>query len=92
MKSDNEPTISLPVYFKSVKKNENMFAKITENKNKRTQKKKEKKSFYRRESNAGLPTWKVYALSITQRLILNTLVKLIIFNTFAHEILPVDDV
>ena len=62
MKSDNEHTISLPVYFKSVKKNENMFAKITENKNKRTQ----KKSFYRRESNAGQPTWKVYALSITQ--------------------------
>ena len=43
MKSDNEPTISLPVYFKSVKKNENMFAKITENKNKRTQKKRKKK-------------------------------------------------
>ena len=43
MKSDNEPTISLPVYFKSVKKNENMFAKITENKNKRTQKKGKKK-------------------------------------------------
>ena len=53
MKSDNEPTISLPVYFKSVKKNENMFAKITENKNKRTQK-KGKKSFYRRESNVML--------------------------------------
>ena len=88
MKSDNEPTISLTVYFKSVKKNENMFAKITENKNKRTP----QKSFYRRESNAGLPTWKVYALSITQRIISNTLVKLIIFNTFAHEILPVDDV
>ena len=43
MKSDNEPTISLPVYFKSVKKNENMFAKITENKSKRTQKKGKKK-------------------------------------------------
>ena len=43
MKSDNEPTISLTVYFKSVKKNENMFAEITENKNKRTQKEREKK-------------------------------------------------
>ena len=43
MKSDNEPTISLLVYFKSVKKKENMFAKITENKNKRTQKEREKK-------------------------------------------------
>ena len=43
MKSDNEPTINLPVYFKSVKKNENMFAKITENKNKRIQKEREKK-------------------------------------------------
>ena len=43
MKSDNEPAISLPVYFKSVKKTENMFAKKTKNKNKRTQKERKKK-------------------------------------------------
>ena len=43
MKSDNESAISLPVYFKSVKKNENIFAKKTKNKNKRTPQKKKKK-------------------------------------------------
>ena len=83
MKSNNEPTIGLPVYFKPVKKIENMFYEKTK---KRT-KKKRKKSLYRRESNPGLPTWKAYALSIAPRqLILKTLVKLIIYNTFVHAV------
>ena len=40
MKQDNEPAISLPVYFKSVK-NENMFYE----KNKKKQKAKKRKKF-----------------------------------------------
>ena len=54
------------------------------------QKKREKK-LQQQESNPGSPTWKVNALSILLRQpILKIAVKLIIFNTFAHEILPVD--
>ena len=53
--------------------------------------KKGKKNLQQQESNPGSPTWKVNALSILLRQpILKIPVKLIIFNTFAHEILPVD--
>ena len=54
---------------------------------------KDEKSFSWRESNLGPSTCKVNALSIgPQQLMLNKVVKLIIFNTFAHEILAVDTV
>ena len=54
---------------------------------------KKKRSLQRRGSNPGPLTCKVNVLFIAPRqLILITLVKLIIFNTFAHEILPVDPV
>ena len=54
---------------------------------------KDEKSFSWRESNLGPSTCKVNALSIRpQQLMLNKVVKLIIFNTFAHEILAVDTV
>ena len=54
---------------------------------------RKKKSLQRWESNPGPLTCKVNVLSIAPRqLIFVTLVKLIIFNTFAHEILPVDAV
>ena len=54
---------------------------------------RKKKSLQRWESNPGPLTYKVNVLSIAPRqLIFITLVKLIIFNTFAHEILPVDAV
>ena len=44
-------------------------------------------------SNLGPPIWKVNALSIApRRLILKSHDKLIIFNSFAHELLPVDAV
>ena len=62
--------------------------------NKRTKKTK-KKSVPRRESNPGLPTYKRDAVSVAPRqLILNIRAydKLIIFNAFADEILPVDTV
>ena len=52
-----------------------------------------KKSLQRWESNPGPPTCKVNVSSIAPRQpILITLVKLLIFNTFSHEILPVDAV
>ena len=83
MKADNEPAISLPVYFKSVKKGKYVL---------RNNKKKGNIIFHRRESYSGSLTCKVNALPIAPRhLILNTPVKLIMFYTFAHEILPVDD-
>ena len=60
--------------------------------NKRTKKKK-KKHFQQRELNPRPPAWKVNMLSIVPRhLVLKISVKLIIFNTFAHEILLVDAV
>ena len=47
----------------------------------------------KKKSNPGPLTWKVHALSIAPRqLILKYSVKLITFNTFAHEILSVDAV
>ena len=51
MKADNEPAISLPVYFKSVK-TENMF--LDRKKKKKKRKRKKKTSFRRWESNPGL--------------------------------------
>ena len=54
---------------------------------------KGKRSFQRRESNPEPPTCKVTPLSIAPRqMIFKMAVKLIIFNTFGHEILPVDGV
>ena len=54
---------------------------------------RKKKSLQRWESNPRPLTCKVNVLSIAPRqLMFITLVKLIIFNTFAHEILPVDAV
>ena len=54
---------------------------------------KGKRSFQRRESNPEPPTRKVIPLSIAPRqMIFKISVKLIIFNTFGHEILPVDAV
>ena len=67
-------------YILSLSKNENVALR-------------KKKSLQRWESNPGPLTCKVNVLSIAPRqLIFVTLVKLIIFNTFAHEILPVDAV
>ena len=77
-------------YILSLSKNENLFY---EKKNKTKQ--KDKKSVPRRESNPGLPTYKRDAVSVAPRqLILNIRAydKLIIFNAFADEILPVDTV
>ena len=51
MKADNEPAISLPVYFKSVKM-ENMF--FDKKKKKKKERKREKSSFRRWESDPGL--------------------------------------
>ena len=57
---------------------------------------RKKKSLQRWESNPGPLTCKVNVLSIAPRQLIFittiTFVKLIIFNTFAHEILPVDAV
>ena len=92
IKADNEPAISLPVYFKSVKKWKYVLRKKKTTKNRRT--KKRKNNFLRRETNPGPTPCAANALSIAPRqLILKIHVKLIIFNnTFAHEILPVDAV
>ena len=53
MKADNEPAISLPVYFESVKI-ENMFFDKKKKKERKKERKKEKSSFRRLESNPGL--------------------------------------
>ena len=80
MEADNEPAISLPVYFiKICQKNENIFYEKTTKKEPPpppTSLKKEKKF---RESNSGPPTWKVNALFIAPQ-----------HNTVAHEIRPLD--
>ena len=76
MEADNEPVISLPVYFK----NENMFyEKTTKKKQRRPRPRLKKKKF--RESNSGPPTWKVNALFIAPQ-----------HNTVALEIRPHDAV
>jgi len=55
--------------------------------------KEKRKNFPRRKSNPGPLTRKVIALSIAPRhQTLNVHVKFIMFNAFAHEILPVDAV
>ena len=51
MKAENEPAISVPVYFKSVKKKKQTTTK--QNKAKQTDQTKGKKSLLRRESNPG---------------------------------------
>ena len=56
MKAENEPAISLPVYFKSVKKKKN--------KAKQTDQTKGKKSLLRRESNHGLQSVRSTRMSI----------------------------
>ena len=62
-------------------------------KQKKNKRPKKEKSFQQQESKHGPPTCKVNALSIApQQLILKTPVKLISFNTFAHEILLHDAV
>ena len=53
----NEPAISLPVYFKSVKKWKFVLRKKT-----KQNKKNDKKCAQRRESNPGPPTWRVDTL------------------------------
>ena len=69
-----------------------MFYEKTTKKRQKNQK-KGKRSFQWRESAPEPPTSKVTPLSIAPRqLILKKSVKLIIFNTFGHEILPVDAV
>ena len=69
-----------------------MFYEKTTKKRQKNQK-KGKRSFQWRESDPEPPTSKVTPLSIAPRqLILRKAVKLIIFNTFGHEILPVDAV
>ena len=73
MKSENEPAISLPVYFKSVKKWKYVLRKKNKTKKQKDlphprphppQKNKQNKILPRRESNPGPPTSKVNALPI----------------------------
>ena len=76
-------------YMLSLSKNENIFTK----KQKQKDQNKKGKSFRGQESNPSPPTWKANALSVAPRLhdqIIKASVNLIIFNTFADEILPVD--
>ena len=69
-----------------------MFYEKTTKKRQKDQK-KGKRSFQWRESNPEPPTCKVTPLSIAPRqIIFKISVKLIIFNTFGHAILPVDAV
>ena len=77
MKADNEPAISLPVYFKSVKK-----WKYVLRKNKKKGPKKKEES----------PTWRVNVLSVAPRLLIVKAPVKLILNSFAHENLPVDAV
>ena len=78
MKADNEPAISLPVYFKSVKKWKYVLRK---NKNTKGPKKKEES-----------PTWRVNVLSVAPQLLIVKAPFKLILNSFAHENLPVDAV
>ena len=78
MKADNEPAISLPVYYKSVKKRNLYVYK----KQKNTTKKREK-SLLPRELNPGPPTCELNMLStVTQQLMLNKAAKVITFKIF----------
>ena len=70
-----------------------MFYKKKNLQQQKDQKKEKKKHFQQHELNPRPPAWKVNMLSIVPRqLVLKIPVKLIIFNTFAHEILLVDAV
>ena len=70
MKSENEPAISLPVYFKSVKKWKYVLRRKKTKQKKQKDlphpppKNKQNKILPRRESNPGPPTSKVNALPI----------------------------
>ena len=89
MTADNELAISLPVYFKSVKK----WKYVLRKRQNKTKLPKQEKRLLRREANLGPSMSKVNALSIAPRqLMLIGSVKVIMFNIFAHEILPVDAV
>ena len=69
MKTDNEPTISLTVCFFFTKKTTT--TKKNKQTNKSTKTKRKSESFQRRESNPGPLTWKVSALPIAPRLLVN---------------------
>ena len=78
MKADNEPAISLPVYYKSVKK-----WKYVQKKQNKMGPKKREKSLLLPESKPGPTTCEVNTLSIApQQLMLNKTAKLIIFKIF----------
>ena len=88
----NEPAISPPIYFESVKKWKYGFRK--EKKNEKDQKQTEKKKIpMARDETRTSEVEGQRPLSIAPgQLTLKTRVKLIIHTTFAHEILPVDAV
>ena len=72
MKADVELAITLPAYFKSVKK----WRYVLRKKNKTRLKKKGKKSFSQQESNPGPSMYKVNALPIAPgQLMLHSVVK-----------------
>ena len=72
MKADVELAITLPVYFKSVKK----WRYVLRKRNKTRLKKKGKKSFSQQESNPGPSMYKVNALPIAPgQLMLHSIVK-----------------
>ena len=60
MKQDKEPAISLPVYFKSVKK----WKYVLRKNKKKTKGPKKEKSFQQGESKSGPPTFKVNAFNL----------------------------
>ena len=61
MKQDKEPAISLPVYFKSIRKWKYVLRK---NKKTKTKGPKTEKSFQQLESKPGPPTCKVNAFNL----------------------------
>ena len=78
MKADNEPAISLPVYYKSVKK-----WKYVQKKQNKMRPKKREKSLLLPESKPRPTTCEVNTLSIApQQPMLNKTAKLIIFKIF----------
>ena len=91
MNADNEPAISVAVYFKSVKKWKYV---LRENNKKKTKGPKQmEKKFPTARVEPRASDVKVTPLSIAPRqMIFKMSVKLIIFNTFGHEVLPVDAV
>ena len=88
-KADNEPAISLPVYFKFVKKWKYVLRKKTQNKQKDQKIKKRNECFWRRKSNPGPLTYRMNALSIAKPANFEynsgTIIKLIILKSFAHK-------